>query len=47
MNAAARCRGSGVVAGRAELLRGGRGREGEGAALGTRGLGVWLMFPPR
>jgi hypothetical protein len=31
MNAAARVEGSDVVAGRGDLIRGGRGREGEGA----------------
>ena len=36
MNAAARVVGSVVVAGRGDLIRGGRGREGRGATIGAR-----------
>ncbi len=35
MNAAARVEGRDVVAGREELIRGGRGREGQGATIGA------------
>ena len=43
MNAAARVEDSDVVAGRGDLIRGGRGREGEeGGLSGARG---WVAYP--
>ena len=40
MNAAVRVVGSDVVAGRGDLIRGGRGREGGGGARGEEGGGA-------